>query len=73
MNNEAPSISRSEARDIFLCLDGVTGIRKIGVDRDDDSCEDGPVFFWHAEVLVCGRWLPASIPDHWPDGAEIHY
>lgn len=73
MNTEVPSITRQEALEIFLDLDGVTSVRAVGVDRDDESCDDGPVFYWHAQVKVCGRWQNASFPDHWPDGAEIHY
>jgi hypothetical protein len=76
----AANLTRSEAVHLFLKLDGVKFVRRCTLDTDDDSSDVGPVRTWVAEVRGEGDedhddadWYVATMPDHWPDGAEVDW
>ena len=68
-----PDLTTTQAAELFRALDGVSSIQSLTVETDHDSCEDGPVFTWSARVLVGDHWYDATMPDHWPEGAEIDW
>jgi hypothetical protein len=69
-----PELTKREVADLIRGLDSeICTITDICVTMDDDN-DDGPTLSWSATVeMLDGTRYPATVPDHWPDGAEIHW
>ena len=76
VQTEATETTRAAAIATFLALDGVEKVRGCRTDTETSPSEDNPdedeiTITWTCEVLHLGCWYPASLPDHWPEGAEV--
>ena len=74
----SPSLTRDEARATFAALGAVERVRGLLCTIELDVSEDEPdtdevVITWACEILHNGDWYQATLPDHWPEGVEIHW
>ena len=65
------TIARHEAQSIFFSLTSDPDARIRGLSAE--HCQDDEVWTWGCEMKIYGVWHSATMPDHWADGAEIHW
>lgn len=66
-----PTLEKEQVDDFFRDLREVKDVRNIDF---NGTIEDGQhVVIWVAEVLVGDYWFGASLPDWYPEGAEIDW